>query len=183
MNGSLVLVKSARALAVRNPHSLSVCSAAAPSATRAYHQHHQRTAVLRALGRGDQTTLGPLTRRQGWPQKQLYSSDAQKGVLSPKYASRVKSLFKWFLPQYQGQAIGKAVYERCSTYPDFELFWVKECQLPETFQTWFSTTSLYVWMAMVRIRADPDAKHYNQGLIDAFFRDTEAKIRKSGVKS
>ncbi|KAJ1720138.1 Ubiquinol cytochrome-c reductase assembly protein Cbp3 [Coemansia erecta] len=94
-----------------------------------------------------------------------------------------QKLFKWFLPQYQGQSIGKNVYEICSTYPDFKEFWIDECQLPETFQTWFSTTSLYVWMAMVRIRADPSAKHYNQGLVDYFFRDTEDRIRASGIKS
>ncbi|KAJ2612668.1 Ubiquinol cytochrome-c reductase assembly protein Cbp3 [Coemansia sp. RSA 1365] len=56
-------------------------------------------------------------------------------------------------------------------------------QLPETFQTWFSTTSFYVWMAMVRVRADPNAKHYNQGIVDTFFQDAEQKIRASGIKS
>ncbi|KAJ2378351.1 Ubiquinol cytochrome-c reductase assembly protein Cbp3 [Coemansia sp. RSA 2603] len=116
-------------------------------------------------------------------QRVKYSTGAPKAVLPPKYASAVRKIFKWFLPQYQGQSIGKTVYKACSTYPDFKEFWVDECQLPETFQTWFSTTSLYVWMAMVRIRADPGAKHYNQGLVDHFFRDTEERIRASGIKS
>ncbi|KAJ2697843.1 Serine carboxypeptidase 3 [Coemansia sp. IMI 209128] len=104
-------------------------------------------------------------------------------VLPPSYADTVRRLLRRFLPQYQSLAIGKVVYEACSTYPDFKEFWVDDCQLPETFQTWFSTTSLYVWMAMARIRADPNAKYYNQGLVDCFFRDAEKKMRASGIKS
>ncbi|KAJ2356440.1 Ubiquinol cytochrome-c reductase assembly protein Cbp3, partial [Coemansia sp. RSA 2618] len=104
-------------------------------------------------------------------------------TLPEKYASIIRRAFKRFLPRYQGPAIGRAVYKVCSTYPDYKEFWVDECQQPETFQTWFSTTSLYVWMAMVRLRADPHAKHYNQGLVDGFFRDAEQKIRGSGIKS
>lgn len=36
---------------------------------------------------------------------------------------------------------------------------------------------------MVRIRADTNAKHYNQALVDVFFQDAEKKIRQTGVKS
>ncbi|KAJ2462984.1 Ubiquinol cytochrome-c reductase assembly protein Cbp3, partial [Coemansia sp. RSA 2320] len=104
-------------------------------------------------------------------------------VLPQSYASAVRRLLKRFLPQYQAASIGKIVYESCSTYPDYKEFWIDGCQMPDTFQTWFSTTSLYVWMAMVRIRADPNAKHYNQGLVDCFFQDTELKMRSSGIKS
>ncbi|KAJ2236796.1 Serine carboxypeptidase 3 [Coemansia sp. RSA 485] len=178
MNYSLLSTKGVCAFASRGHRSLSVYTAAALSMTRAYHNNTGHTATLRLLS------------KQNGLQRLSYSSDssnptssAQKAVLPSKYASVAKKLFKWFLPQYQGQSIGNGVYQKCSSYPDFGSFWVNECQLPETFQTWFSTTSLYVWMVMVRIRADPDAKHYNQGLVDAFFRDTEAKIRKSGVKS
>ncbi|KAJ2878546.1 Ubiquinol cytochrome-c reductase assembly protein Cbp3 [Coemansia aciculifera] len=104
-------------------------------------------------------------------------------VLPQYYADVVRRLLRRFLPRYQSEAIGKVVYTACSTYPEYKEFWVDDCQMPETFQTWFSTTSLYVWMAMVRIRADPNAKHYNQGLVDCFFRDTEQKMRSSGIKS
>ncbi|KAJ2719746.1 Ubiquinol cytochrome-c reductase assembly protein Cbp3 [Coemansia sp. Benny D115] len=104
-------------------------------------------------------------------------------VLSPKYASFVRKIFKWILPQYQSQIIGKNIYDSCSKYPDYKEFWIAECELPDTFQTWFSTSSLYLWMAMVRVRADPNAKYYNQALVDEFFHDTEKKIRASGIKS
>ncbi|KAJ1988487.1 Ubiquinol cytochrome-c reductase assembly protein Cbp3 [Coemansia spiralis] len=111
------------------------------------------------------------------------AAQPQKHVLSGKPASWIRRLLTPFLPLYQGQNIGKAMFQICTTYPDHKGFWIDECQLPDTFQTWFSTTSLYVWMAMVRIRADSNAKHYNQGLVDSFFIEAERKIRASGVKS
>ncbi|KAJ2091424.1 Ubiquinol cytochrome-c reductase assembly protein Cbp3 [Coemansia sp. RSA 986] len=104
-------------------------------------------------------------------------------VLSEKYAGFVRKFLGPFLPRYRAQNIGKTVYQICSTCPGYKEFWIDECHLPDTFQTWFSTTSLYVWLMMVRIRADPNAKHYNQGLVDSFFRDAEHRIRRSGVTS
>ncbi|KAJ2120057.1 Ubiquinol cytochrome-c reductase assembly protein Cbp3 [Coemansia sp. RSA 1807] len=104
-------------------------------------------------------------------------------VLPEKYANMIRNLLQPFVPRYQGPAIGLAIYTSCTTYPDFDAFWLAQCNMPHTFQTWFSTTSFYVWMAMVRLRASPHAKHYMQGLIDAFFRDAEAKMRASGVTS
>ncbi|KAJ2779689.1 Ubiquinol cytochrome-c reductase assembly protein Cbp3 [Coemansia javaensis] len=104
-------------------------------------------------------------------------------VVPEKYALRLQSLLRPLLPRYQGPAIGKAVYGVCSACPDYSEFWINECRLPETFQTWFSTTSFYVWLAMVRLRADPHAKHYNQGLVDAFFQDAERRIRGTGIRS
>ncbi|KAJ2767292.1 Ubiquinol cytochrome-c reductase assembly protein Cbp3 [Coemansia nantahalensis] len=104
-------------------------------------------------------------------------------VLPEAYAVKIRRLFQPLLPRYQGPAIGKAIYGACSALPDYKEFWIDECGLPDTFQTWFSTMSFYVWMAMVRVRADPAAKHYNQGLVDAFFQDAEQRIRASGIKS
>ncbi|ORX74416.1 hypothetical protein DL89DRAFT_289980 [Linderina pennispora] len=122
-------------------------------------------------------------------QRMQYSSEKKTPpprpvyTLPPKYAKVARSILSYFLPQYQAQNIGKELYKISSTYPQFQEFWVAECDLPESFQTWFSTSSLYVWMMLVRIRADPNAKHYNQELVDCFFRDAEKKIRDSGVKS
>ncbi|KAJ2391068.1 Ubiquinol cytochrome-c reductase assembly protein Cbp3 [Coemansia sp. RSA 2559] len=104
-------------------------------------------------------------------------------MLSEKYANIVRKILAPFLPHYRAQNIGTSIYQICSTCPGYTEFWIGECQLPDTFQTWFSIMSLYTWMMMVRIRADPNAKHYNQGLIDCFFGDAEHRIRKSGVTS
>ncbi|KAJ2480263.1 Ubiquinol cytochrome-c reductase assembly protein Cbp3 [Coemansia sp. RSA 2131] len=104
-------------------------------------------------------------------------------VLPEKYANMIRSALQRFVPRYQGPAIGLSIYTSCTAHPDFDAFWLTQCRMPHTFQTWFSTTTLYVWLAMVRLRASPHAKHYMQGLIDAFFRDAEAKMRASGVTS
>ncbi|KAJ1734913.1 Ubiquinol cytochrome-c reductase assembly protein Cbp3 [Coemansia biformis] len=118
------------------------------------------------------------------------SSSTPKAAKAPRrytlpeaYANKLRQLLQPFLPRYQGPAIGRAVYGACSAFPDYKEFWINECGLPDTFQTWFSTMSFYVWLAMVRVRADPNAKHYNQGLVDSFFQDAEQKIRGSGIKS
>ncbi|KAJ2552557.1 Ubiquinol cytochrome-c reductase assembly protein Cbp3 [Coemansia sp. RSA 1933] len=122
------------------------------------------------------------------PLKAQYSSKATQEpekppVLPERYANILRRILRPLLPRYRAQNIGTAIYQVCSTCPGYTEFWINECQLPDTFQTWFSTMSLYVWMMMVRIRADPNAKHYNQGLIDCFFQDAERRIRKSGVTS
>ncbi|KAL0576648.1 Serine carboxypeptidase 3 [Marasmius crinis-equi] len=58
-------------------------------------------------------------------------------------------------------------------------FWQKECDLPPTFQSWFTVTNLHVWMLTVRLRAlpDPHGKYYVQFLLDHFFLDIEDRIR------
>jgi cytochrome b pre-mRNA-processing protein 3 len=56
---------------------------------------------------------------------------------------------------------------------------IAECDLPLTFQTWFTVTNLHVWLLTVRFRAMPPkhGMHYVQGLIDHFFFDVEDGVR------
>lgn len=68
----------------------------------------------------------------------------------------------------------------CATRVDEEKeFWHNECQLPPTFQTWFTVTNFHVWMLTVRFRAlpAPYGRNYVQGLVDNFFLDIEDRIR------
>ncbi|KAF5350875.1 hypothetical protein D9758_010509 [Tetrapyrgos nigripes] len=70
--------------------------------------------------------------------------------------------------------------ELCATVPDANrAFWQDKCDLPPTFQSWFTVTNLHVWMLTVRLRALPElhGRHYVQGLIDHFFLDIEDRIR------
>ncbi|KAJ1677513.1 Ubiquinol cytochrome-c reductase assembly protein Cbp3, partial [Spiromyces aspiralis] len=62
-------------------------------------------------------------------------------------------------------------------------FWLKDANLPSTFQTWFSVQALYIWMLMVRLRAIPHYKHYSQELVDNWFLDAEARIKAAGIRS
>lgn len=54
-----------------------------------------------------------------------------------------------------------------------------ECDLPPTFQSWFTVTNLHLWLLTVRLRALPElhGKYYVQFLLDHFFIDVEDRIR------
>lgn len=56
---------------------------------------------------------------------------------------------------------------------------VPECSLPPTFQSWFTVTTLHIWMLTVRFRALPEAygSRFAQCLLDHFFQDVEDRIR------
>ncbi|ESK95405.1 ubiquinol cytochrome-c reductase assembly protein cbp3 [Moniliophthora roreri MCA 2997] len=72
------------------------------------------------------------------------------------------------------------IYEQCARAPEAsQEFWQKKCDLPPTFQSWFTVTNLYVWILTVRYRAlpPPYGKLYIQALVDHFFIDTEHRIR------
>ncbi|THU98564.1 hypothetical protein K435DRAFT_777441 [Dendrothele bispora CBS 962.96] len=73
------------------------------------------------------------------------------------------------------------LYEHvCAATPDAEkAFWQNECDLPPTFQSWFTITNLHIWMLTVRLRAlpQPHGKFHVQFLIDHFFLDIEDRIR------
>ncbi|SJL06591.1 uncharacterized protein ARMOST_09933 [Armillaria ostoyae] len=68
----------------------------------------------------------------------------------------------------------------CAAAPDAEMaFWHRDCDLPPTFQSWFTVANLHTWMLAVRFRAlpPPHGKEYVQGLVDHFFLDIEDRIR------
>ncbi|KDR79583.1 hypothetical protein GALMADRAFT_243686 [Galerina marginata CBS 339.88] len=70
--------------------------------------------------------------------------------------------------------------EICAVMPDKERdFWINDCFLPPTFQSWFTVTNLHIWMLTVRLRALPQehGKPYQQALVDHFFIDIEDRIR------
>ncbi|KAF9072441.1 hypothetical protein BDP27DRAFT_1217480 [Rhodocollybia butyracea] len=73
------------------------------------------------------------------------------------------------------------LFERvCAIVPDTQrAFWQDECDLPPTFQSWFTVTNLHFWMLTVRLRAlpEPHGKYYVQFLLDHFFLDIEDRIR------
>jgi hypothetical protein len=56
---------------------------------------------------------------------------------------------------------------------------ISACDLPPTFQSWFTITNLHVWLLTVRLRAlpQPHGTNHIQGLIDHFFLDVEDRIR------
>ncbi|KAI5481817.1 protein required for assembly of ubiquinol cytochrome-c reductase complex (cytochrome bc1 complex) [Pseudohyphozyma bogoriensis] len=102
---------------------------------------------------------------------------------SPLTVSVVKTLAKVF--GYNSQtstAIRTAsdYYDRCAERGEIEApFFYEECSLPPSFQTWFSITTLHVWLISVRFRnlPAPLGRTYIQELINHFFIDVELRIR------
>ncbi|SCV71136.1 BQ2448_2724 [Microbotryum intermedium] len=71
-------------------------------------------------------------------------------------------------------------YDRCAERGEIEApFFYEECSLPPSFQTWFSVTTLHVWLLSVRFRSLPPplGRVYVQELINHFFIDVELRIR------
>ncbi|VDD81867.1 unnamed protein product [Mesocestoides corti] len=48
---------------------------------------------------------------------------------------------------------GENMFAICAEYPEFSDF-VTKLQLPDTFQTWFSITTLHIWLCLVRLRRE-----------------------------
>ncbi|KAF9647297.1 hypothetical protein BDM02DRAFT_3117313 [Thelephora ganbajun] len=74
-----------------------------------------------------------------------------------------------------------AMYEQVCAVKASEdrIFWQEACDLPPTFQSWFTITNLHVWLLTARLRAlpQPHGTNHIQGLIDHFFMDVEDRIR------
>ncbi|GAA5891243.1 hypothetical protein JCM5296_006874 [Sporobolomyces johnsonii] len=71
-------------------------------------------------------------------------------------------------------------YDRCAERGEIESpFFYEECSLPPSFQTWFSLTTLHVWLLSVRFRSLPAplGRTYIQELINHMFIDMELRIR------
>ncbi|KAI9243940.1 ubiquinol-cytochrome C chaperone-domain-containing protein [Sporodiniella umbellata] len=76
----------------------------------------------------------------------------------------------------------RTLYTECALQMDINKdFFVKECNLPDNFQSWFSVTQLHVWMLMVHLRAESNGKIYIQELVNRFFEDAEDRIRAHGI--
>ncbi|KAG0144557.1 hypothetical protein CROQUDRAFT_672321 [Cronartium quercuum f. sp. fusiforme G11] len=71
-------------------------------------------------------------------------------------------------------------YDHCAGRFEVEkAFWVSECGLPDSFQSWFQVTQLHMWLLTVRLRAmrQPLGNVYVQELVNHAFIDTEHRIR------
>lgn len=88
------------------------------------------------------------------------------GYGSPKQLAARRAL-----ALYRGVCVNKADEE--------QKFWQLECDLPPTFQSWFTITNLHVWLLIVRLRAlpPPHGMNHIQALLDHFFMDVEDRIR------
>ncbi|BGP24336.1 hypothetical protein Rt10032_c03g1542 [Rhodotorula toruloides] len=102
---------------------------------------------------------------------------------SPLTVAVVKTLAKLFGYNTQTSTairVTTGYYDRCAERAEVEApFFYEECYLPPSFQTWFSITTLHVWLLSVRFRALPPplGRIYIQELINQMFVDVENRIR------
>ncbi|EIN04070.1 hypothetical protein PUNSTDRAFT_138800 [Punctularia strigosozonata HHB-11173 SS5] len=117
-------------------------------------------------GRAGASPLTPFLRRHPWAMTVFLGFTRLLGYSNPRQVAARRSL---------------ALYETlCVPRAEDELeFWRRECDLPPTFQSWFTITNLHVWLLTTRLRALPksQAEAHIQGLIDHFFLDVEDRIR------
>ncbi|BGO99443.1 Serine carboxypeptidase 3 [Rhodotorula toruloides] len=102
---------------------------------------------------------------------------------SPLTVAVVKTLAKLFGYNTQTSTAIRVTtdyYDRCAERAEVEApFFYEECYLPPSFQTWFSITTLHVWLLSVRFRSLPAplGRVYIQELINQMFVDVENRIR------
>lgn len=71
-------------------------------------------------------------------------------------------------------------YDRCADrFNQEKQFWIKECGLPDSFQTWFQVTQLHMWLLTVRFRSmkSPLGRYYIQEFVNHSFIDIEERMR------
>ncbi|KDQ54851.1 hypothetical protein JAAARDRAFT_181526 [Jaapia argillacea MUCL 33604] len=120
--------------------------------------------------------LATIPRQQSWLTKTVKGSPLAMSVFL-----QFIRLLGYDSPKQSAARRANVLYQRlCTVRADEERdFWQHECDLPPTFQSWFTVTNLHVWLLTVRFRALPPShgQYYVQGLIDHFFLDVEDRMR------
>ncbi|KAK9710598.1 Serine carboxypeptidase 3 [Basidiobolus ranarum] len=121
---------------------------------------------------------------------QVYSTssnqkDVQKDEEAPNslLARLMSPVVDYYKPKYHVIQLGEIFYKTCALQGCDKEFYIKDCNLPDNFQTWFSITQLHVWMLMVRLRAEPNGKEIVQQMVNFYFLDAEQRIKDAGVTS
>ncbi|KAH8827949.1 hypothetical protein DL96DRAFT_1600977 [Flagelloscypha sp. PMI_526] len=144
---------------------------------------HRSVPALRYLS----TTPTPAPRRTAIPEDSPLLQPSTLSVWFEKHPKIGQAVFNFlgrmgaFSPKNSVRHRSLHLYSRLiATVPDLEKdFWFNECDLPPTFQSWFTVANLHIWMLTVRLRALPKkyGRVYVQAVTDQFFFDIEDRIR------
>lgn len=75
-------------------------------------------------------------------------------IIKPNFLN--KPFFGFRKTQYKKSDLrtsGDHIYAICAEYPDFEQF-INQFNMQDSFQSWFSITSLHVWLCFIRLRRE-----------------------------
>lgn len=104
-------------------------------------------------------------------------------LYNPRTVKIVQTIGRWLgytLQKSTAVTLTSDYYDRCAARFEFEKsFWVDQCRLPDSFQTWFLVTQLHMWLISVRFRsmARPLGTYYLQEFVNHSFLDAEDRIR------
>ncbi|CAH8623265.1 unnamed protein product [Dicrocoelium dendriticum] len=80
-------------------------------------------------------------------------------------------------PMGQLHAAGENMFAVCAEYPVFEDF-VQRLNLPDNFQSWFSLTTLHIWMCLVRLRQEGvEGQLLKRTFVNLFWLDLRSRMR------
>ncbi|TGZ76065.1 hypothetical protein CRM22_000008 [Opisthorchis felineus] len=80
-------------------------------------------------------------------------------------------------PLTQLTAAGENMFAVCAEYPVFEEF-VETLGLPDTFQSWFSLTTLHMWLCLVRLRQEGiEGQLLKRPFVNLFWLDLKPRLR------
>ncbi|CAH7669613.1 ubiquinol-cytochrome C chaperone-domain-containing protein [Phakopsora pachyrhizi] len=97
-----------------------------------------------------------------------------------KIVGTIGKLLGYNLTKSNAITVTSDYYDQCSQrFDKTKDFWIRDCGLPDSFQTWFQVTQLHLWLMTVRFRSmeAPLGKIYNQELVNHAFIDIESRIR------
>ncbi|VDL90396.1 unnamed protein product [Schistocephalus solidus] len=102
---------------------------------------------------------------------------------SPGVIESIKHRFGYGLrySSLQLHASGENMFAVCAEYPDFKEF-VTKLGLPDTFQSWFSLTTLHIWMCLVRLRREgQEGRILKETFIKLIWIDLKGRMRGFGI--
>ncbi|KAG0667124.1 Protein cbp3, mitochondrial [Rhodotorula mucilaginosa] len=108
------------------------------------------------------------------------SSASRYSPLTVSIVTKLAKLFGYHSQTSTAIRTTSDYYDRCAERGEIEApFFYEECSLPPSFQTWFSLTTLHVWLLTVRFRSlpAPMGRTYIQELINHMFIDVELRMR------
>lgn len=74
----------------------------------------------------------------------------------------------------------RTMYECCVEGMKFEEFF-EDCELPDTFQSWFIILHLHIWMCLVRLKAEgKDGRYMYRKLVEMMWHDVEERMKNLG---
>lgn len=97
-----------------------------------------------------------------------------------RFSNRIFHPFQWMKARMTQITFARDAYLECA---DSLRLAPSQCQLGDTFQSWFAVTTLHMWMLHARLRGEGEmGRQMYSGMVEHFWVDTEKKLHDAGVK-